>query len=464
MKKPRVLIPVMLHFSVRYILRTGFLKEFSKFADPVIGLSWHDEKLEDEFKSLGAEIVLIPAFKFNNEFRHSRDLINIWHKNYRKTPTTCIDRRRELSLLGGKDLVYHKLKYYKDLLKIWSYSDKSQMLERNEELFWSDTNVAEFEKILDEVKPDYIFSITPFVNREEPLLRAAQKCNISMITSILSFDNVTSRTWIPVTFDHYFVWNRYNQKELLRSYPIPDRENISICGPVQFDFYWDKSYCWTEAEWRKYLQIPDSRPVILFGGGTNRIVPNEPLWLKEIDEDITSGRISGNPLILFRRHPGDIAERWTSILNETENVVVSQIWSANEKHGQMDISREDIELLISTLAHSNVHINASSTLTVDGSVFNRPQIGGAYDPGPSKKYDRILKDLYIREHYLPITNSGGLELVYSRGQFASAINNALEHPEQRAEGRRKIVEEICTYSDGRSKERLLQGLKSLILR
>ncbi|MBP9040235.1 MAG: CDP-glycerol glycerophosphotransferase family protein [Anaerolineaceae bacterium] len=463
MQKPKVLIPIMLHFSIRYILRTGFLKELSEFTDPIIGISWHDDELEEEFKSLGAEIVNIPAFKFGNDFRHSRDLINIWHKNYRKTPTTSIDHRRERSLLGGKDLIYQELKYQLDLLKIWSYSDKSQMLERNEELFWSDTNEAEFEKILDEVKPDYIFSITPFVNREEPLLRVAQKRNIPMITSILSFDNVTSRTWIPVTFDHYFVWNKYNQQELLRSYPISGREKISICGPVQFDFYWDKSYFWDEADWRKRLRIPDSRPVILFGGGTNRIVPNEPLWLKEIDEDITSGKVSGNPVILFRRHPGDIAERWTPILKETKNVVVSQIWSANEKHGQTDISREDIELLVSTLAYSHVHINASSTLTVDGAIFDRPQIGGAYDPGNSKKYDRILKDLYIREHYLPITNSGGLDLVYSRNQFVSAINTALEHPELRADGRRKIVEEICTYADGKSKERLLQGLKELII-
>jgi CDP-glycerol glycerophosphotransferase (TagB/SpsB family) len=109
-----------------------------------------------------------------------------------------------------------------------------------------------------------------------------------------------------------------------------------------------------------------------------------------------------------------------------------------------------------------VHINASSTLTVDGAIFDRPQIGPAYDADRLKKFDRVLKDLYVREHYLPITNSGGLDVVYSREQLVSAVNAAFEDPAARSEGRKKLVSEICTFADGKSSQRVVDKLKDLL--
>ena len=192
------------------------------------------------------------------------------------------------------------------------------------------------------------------------------------------------------------------------------------------------------------------------------MVPNEPFWLSQLDEDISRKKIPNNPIILFRRHPGDIMDRWQSILNNAKNIVVDQSWMANEKKGQINITRENIENLVSTLKHSDVQINASSTLTVDGSVFDRPQIGPAYDAGKKKQFDRVLKDLYIREHYLPITLSGGLDIVNSREEMNQAITTAIESPELLHEGRKKIVREICTYSDGNCTNRVVDTIRNLI--
>ena len=74
----------------------------------------------------------------------------------------------------------------------------------------------------------------------------------------------------------------------------------------------------------------------------------------------------------------------------------------------------------------------------------------------------MLKELYIREHYIPITNSGGLDLVYSRPDFIRAVNDGFEKPAERTEGRKKIVEEICTYNDGQSTLRVVKKLRQLL--
>jgi len=129
---------------------------------------------------------------------------------------------------------------------------------------------------------------------------------------------------------------------------------------------------------------------------------------------------------------------------------------------QINITRADIEQLCSTLAHCAVHINSSSTLTVDGAIFDRPQIGPAYDPGRGRRYDRVLKELYIREHYIPITNSGGLDLVSSPTEMIRAVNDSFTDPAARAAGRKKIISEICTFDDGQSTQRVVEKMKQLL--
>lgn len=462
MPKPRLLIPVFTHFSVRYILRTGMLKSLTDFVQPIIALSWQDEALENEFIHQSAEVVQVPDFTLTDRYRNIREMVNFWHKLYRQTNTTEIDLRRERSLMDLKDRFYYdrRINAYR---KAVEDEDKVQaLLQEEERLFWEETNHADFDALLELTHPDFIFSITPFVNKEEPLLRCAQKRNIPRFTSILSFDNVTTRTRLPVPFSHYLVWNKYNQAELLRIYPEIKPETITISGAPQFDFYYDPTYITDEMEWRKDLNLPADRPVILFGGGTYRIVPHEPLLLKELDDAITGHQILNDPIILFRRHPGDIASRWEKILNSARNVWLDKSWQANESKGQINITSADIKHLCSTLKYCAVHINASSTLSVDGAVFDRPQVGPAYDPGFLHKYNRILRELYEREHYLPITCSGGLAVVNSRREYLKAINEGFSDPEERADGRKKIVSEICTFNDGHSTQRVVDTLKRLV--
>jgi CDP-glycerol glycerophosphotransferase (TagB/SpsB family) len=460
--KPRVLIPVIQHFAVRYLLRTGMLEEISRFAQPIAAISWDDPALIRELNRIGVECVPLPPFRFGSDFRVTRERVNSWHRVFRKTTTLPIDRRRENSLLGTRDMISVNARRIMQDARLILPGELERLLALNERLLWSDTNAYEYESILKSTRADVVFSITPYTNREEPLLRAAKKNNLTCYTAILSFDNITTRTWLPITFDHYLLWNKYNASELVRAYPDADPNEITVTGPPQFDFYWDKSYVWDEKDWRKAHGIPAGRPAILFGGGSHLVVPHEELWLRELDEEISQGNIPGNPIILFRRHPGDIAERWTSILANARNVVLDEPWQAKENNGLVNITRRDIEDLTSTLYHANVHINASSTLTVDGAIFDRPQIGPAYDADRRKKFDRVLKDLYIREHYLPITNSGGLDVVYSREQLVSAVNTAFDDPAARTEGRKKLVSEICTYADGKSSQRVVTKLKDLL--
>lgn len=455
-------MPVTLQFGIRYLLRAGVLAKLSEAITPIILIAWEDEEIHKEFEAFGAEVYGLPETNYGEKYKKIRRQIDFWHIEKINSPSTRIDERRNTIdfPVWAKWFRAFRRGAYSLSLKLPGAVD--QLLAKEKELCWKDTNIEIFERLLDEISPDAIFSLTPFHRQEELLLRAAEARHIPMCTAIHSFDNLTTRGWIPVRFERYFLWNQYNQSELLRIYTETKPEDSIIIGSPQFDFYFDSCYQWDEKTWRSHLKLPPDRPVILFGGGPKAIVPHEPHFLAQIDQAIERGEIPDNPIVLFRRHPVDSIDRWQPVLIQAKHIVKDSPWQDSDSPYYFNVRREDIERLVSTLYYSKVHISTSSTMSVDGAIFDRPQINPAYDDRPTRKYDRVIKELYLREHYLPITNSGGIEIVYSRDEMIEAIRKGLMNPTQKSAERKNLVREICTFADGKSAERAAHEINKFV--
>ncbi|MGA2717567.1 MAG: CDP-glycerol glycerophosphotransferase family protein [Candidatus Acidiferrales bacterium] len=461
MSKPRLLIPMSIQFSVRYILRTGLLDRLREVADPVILLGWSEKDLQKELEDARIEVHPLAEFKFSADHERVRSWLNLLHKKRLKTPSEPIwERRADV----GRNL-YHRLRRRarnQAVLAISALTGEQNLRRKEQTLFETETNGLEIQEQIDRLKPDAAFSLTPSLPNEEAALRACARHGVPLCASILSFDNITTRGWCAVLFDQYLVWNRYNAGELLRAYPEISPRQISIVGAPQFDFYWDRSYLWTEQEWRSQLALPEGRPVILFGGGYFACAPHEPRFLQQIDDAIEAKEIPGNPVILFRNHPVDPIERWQSVLQNVKHVVYDDPWPKGRITGHANVRTRDIQKLASCLYYSSVHVNVASTMALDGAIFDRPQIGPAYDDRPGTQYNQTARDLYQQEHYLPITRTGGVDIVYSRAELIRAVRSALENPGRLAEERRKIVKELCTYDDGRATERVGRSLRTFV--
>lgn len=462
MDKPRLLIPVTIQFCVRYAFRTGLLEKIKDYAYPIVVLGWQDPDLVEELENMGMEVHQNPGKRMGVQYSRTRNKIDLWHFDHMGSSSTQIDRfRNRLLGIQSSNLrrivrdAYFRVRMSDDDLVNNAIIDESKLL-------YKDTNLSQYEELVHRIKPEAVFSITPYFIEEELILRAAKEQGIPICASILSFDNITTKGWMPLTFDRYCLWNRYNQEELYRIYPQTKEKKVDIVGAPQFDFYYDNSYIWDELDWRKELGIPTNRPVILFGSTGRVIAPHEGLWLRHLDEAIDRGEIRENPVVLLRRHPNDPIEYWKPFKQVCKNVIFDEPWKAGrEIPGKTNITRWDIERLTSTLSHSSVHVNASSTMTVDGAIFDRPQIGPAYDE--NKKFDRVARELYQREHYLPITRSGGLDIVYSRNELIQAVNNVILNPEHRKNDRQRLVEEICTFTDGKCTDRVNTALRDFLL-
>jgi hypothetical protein len=462
MPKPRLLIPMSIQFSVRYILRTGLLDQLREMAQPVILLGWRDDELERELKAAGAEVHFQIEAQTTTKYDRVRSWMNLLHKKRLATSSEGIwERRADRDRTFLERLRRRTRKHA--FLTACAIPGVTERLTRQEEELWAtETNVADFQEQVSSLRPDAAFSLTPFLRNEEMVLRVCEQQAVPLCASILSFDNVTTRGWMAVHFDRYLMWNRYNAAELRRAYSGVSASQVGIVGAPQFDFYWKPGFCWDENYWRRELGLPPGRPVILYGGGFYFCAAHEPRFLQQIDEAIERNEIPRDTVVLFRNHPVDPIERWLPILKQAKHTVYDDPSPAGRVTGRTNMRISDIQRLASCLFHARVHVNVASTMAVDGAIFDRPQIGPAYDDTPGSRFDETSRDLYDHEHYLPITQSGGLEVVHSRDALTEAVRSGLAHPERLSEGRKRIVQEICTYADGKATERVAEAVRSFL--
>ena len=130
--------------------------------------------------------------------------------------------------------------------------------------------------------------------------------------------------------------------------------------------------------------------------------------------------------------------------------------------GQANLDEAQVVGLCSSLAHSDVHVSVSSTMTLDGAFFDRPQIGPAFDASPGRPFDRHARALYEREHFIALCASGGLALPHAPDELVDAVRCYLDDPQRDAEGRRRLLAEVATSTDGRSTERVAAAISRFL--
>jgi len=467
MKKKRVLVTISFSFSIRYLVRSKLIHKMRAFCEPVIVITWNQDDLVAELRNEGFEVHVVPESERGMHYADVRKKMDYWFRYFKlKSPTWAIEPRYLEQFRPLKAVLLNRIREYYNLIKFYIPGYTARLLEKEQQLLHSDTNYATMEKIVADLKLDAAFVVTPFHAQEDLLLRAAEANGVYMITSILSFDNIVKRGWIPVKYKHWMVWNQKMKEELLRIYPESVNEkNVHVVGAVQFDFYQHlEQYLMQEAEWRTMVGLPpkDERKVILFAGGPVSLFPQEYQFLQHIDAAITKGEIKGNPIILFRCHPIDRVERWKQAIGATKNVFFDTSWTGNTKLTYTNITDHDITKLCSTLYHTDVHVNTCSTMTVDGSAFNKPQIGPAYDElAKPRKYD--LKSMYYQEYFLPVMQTKGLAHAYNRQQLIDYVNDALANPEKYNQKSKAIVEAIVTNTDGKNGDRVINVLQQIVI-
>ena len=192
-----------------------------------------------------------------------------------------------------------------------------------------------------------------------------------------------------MTFDSYLLWNRHNVEQLRRDIREAAEREVKIAGSPQFDFYWKPEYIWSEGSGVEGWAFPPIGPSFYLRVDISRVPRTSHNSWATLTTRSNGIEIPGKPIILFRRHPVDPLERWQGVLRTRETHRDGQsLATRRQSSGSYKLGMQDICKLASTLYYASVHVNVASTMAMDGAIFDKPQVGPAYDESPSRKYHR----------------------------------------------------------------------------
>lgn len=318
-------------------------------------------------------------------------------------------------------------------------------------------------------KPDLVVSTSPNRMQEMPIARAVRQVGIPHITYILSFDNICCYDEYPVIYDHYMVWNDRNKREVLYQYPTVSADQVTICGPLQFDFYHRcERYLVSREQWASDNGLDPARPVILYCETGRIIAPHEVEVVTDLLGRLRATDLQPKPTLLVRTHPMYRPERWTP-LREKYPEFHLQITNDSQEQGSLlsladntTWDEREISSLINTLHHSAIVLHVSSTMALDAAYFDRPAIGIAYDPRPGAPFEAVCRRLYERDHYLDITNSGGIAIARSGAEALEWIERYLADPSLHRQERLKMLKLYDPFMDGRTGQRVADTILSFL--
>jgi hypothetical protein len=449
--KKRIIISIPLVWGIRNFILSGIVLQLEKeyeifYAIPEIG-----EAYMVRSGIPAARLVILKSQKYTALQRWCSQIL---HKSHRKRFPTASDevfkplnetakRGLKTYLIGVVSLIFRLPIFYK-------------LLEHLEQFLYMQRIDEELEAEIKSINPVFAISTSFVVNTEWPLFRLLHAQKIKIFTHILSFDNLTSRGYLPIKFfDNFLVWNTKMAGELQAIYGIPENK-ITITGTPQFDFHTHPKYL-RSREWTQTQLNLTPAPYILYCANHYALTPDEPQLVEQIILALNSDPTLGSYQIALRLHPMDDYDRWSKLLTDFPAVCVSYPWPHHDKDNLYwgEPTEEDLVLFSNTLRYSEVVLNIASTISIDASILDKPVVCVGFSSDASNTYNTMYHDFHYSDHYAPIMKTGATPLSVDLQGLVDLCVKSIQNPQDLLEKRRQMVELLCGATDGQASERIV---------
>lgn len=322
-------------------------------------------------------------------------------------------------------------------------------------------------ELFDKYKPDLLFAPSMFSREDGRLLRLAKKLKIKTVTTVKSWDVLTSKAFTKVLADKILVFNEYNKEEAIK---IGDYrpEQVEIMGFPQFDIYTRKNIILPREEFFKKIGADPKKRLILYASPGSWKNPYDHEVLLGLYNAIGDGKIRKPIQILVRFHPkysssSEYLKHLPNFILDRPGIFLSKgtyhpLIGTADKAYHWTFKDKDIIHLANSLYHSDIIINTESTIALDSANFDKPIIFIGYDGFQKLDYLHSIMRRYDLEHYSNVIKTKGVRLARTEGELIKYINDYLENPELDKEGRELLREKLLYKCDGKSGERVVKAI------
>ncbi len=316
--------------------------------------------------------------------------------------------------------------------------------------------VTRYDRLFRTHRPAALFSGSVISTFDLGLMKAAERHGVPTVAMQKGWDNL-HRQLIRNAPDRFLT-----QNELMRTAAV-DLQHfapsaVEVVGFPQFDVYVRQEGLVGKGELLRRWGYPPETRIVLYG--------SEGVWTPKDDQvirDLLAMRADGAfpfpVLFLLRPHFSDVRSRRYEVFRGTPGVIVSDDFQWGDVFDDAwDPSRVDLLHFASVLRACDAMVCFASTLSLDAACVDLPILNVGYGATFAADGTDITGNLLRMEHYRPVVDSGGVEVVNSAPALRQALVQALQDPGYRAEGRARLRETMCGPLDGRSGERIAATL------
>jgi len=459
--KPKLVVSLPLVWGVRNVLRSGLAERLSRDFHVLYAIP---EEAREDFLNEG-----IPEADTWTLVRPSPDRRTAWaqrllHAAHALRNPSASDglfewRRRDRPQLRRRI----RAGFFRGAARLVSADAPFARLRREEEDLFTRSIPDRVWDFLRQANPAAGLSTSCVVDWERPLFQAMRTLGIPTATHVLSFDNLTSRGYLPLRhFSRFLVWQTNMADELRRFYGV-GAERTTVTGTPQFDFHVRPEFRWSRARTEEVLGVRPDRPYFVYCANHNGITPNEPAMLAHFLRSFSEDARLRNHQWVVRLHPMDTYSRWTELEASFPNVVISRPWKHRSDSRFWAIpSADEIGLLGNTLRYADATVTVASTTALDSAVVGTPVVGVGFHPTAAAWEGRFYRDCHFSEHYRPLMETGALPLATGMEELHSLLAAAVGDRDGLREERAEMVRRLCGVVDGNTVERIARAMLGLL--
>jgi len=451
-----VLIILPDSFSQRNFLESPLLEKLNSFSDIKIALVGHELKLPSLIfeKISGWPIVKNEALTLFDKLR--RRLVNFLSATleFRFNERAGFAHHRLKRQMNRQYIIDKKHDSF-GFFTAWPWPGSCLIYNLIYRLYNANILIDRHaKKIFHLTKPDLVI----VANCQKPLARnfvsLAKNQGLKVLGFVNSWDHLTTDGPVLKGLDEFITWNEKTIEEL-RTVQKINKPTHNI-GPIQMDNNFTPSYLLTEADFKNYFKIDQTKKIVVFGVYNKRLGDHEV----GLADFLTRKKILAdkNAFLIIRGHPKDqsFAERYGRFLNFPDMALCQngRLFTANWQQ-----SMPDGRLLNSLLKNCALVMCGPTTLTLDALQFNKPVINLAFDGDLKLPAANSIKIRYAWDHYRPLLKYQAFHYVESYPELVSAITASLAEPEKLLANILKLKKDYLEPLDGRAAERLANLIK-----
>ncbi|MBN1295826.1 CDP-glycerol glycerophosphotransferase family protein [bacterium] len=301
--------------------------------------------------------------------------------------------------------------------------------------------------------PSLVVSTHPRIIWEYDVITYARKNGIRTAGNVKSWDNVLRG--LVANPEFLSVWNKRNFEEARDNLHYPD-SRLRMVGSCAFDRYFTPGVIRDREVFWRSKGLDPGKPIVLFGTAGSFAADWDETFMMDVLLNLRRVQHElRNMQIVCRLHPISHLEYFLPYA-EAPGVILS--------HGSYVptlgwcMTRDEVDDMANMLHHADAVITPASTLSIEAPIFDTPTIVTLFSTVRRERHARDMKRWWLNRHFRIIDDRKWLPLVRTEDELAEAIVTALKNPGDYSEGRRALVDEYITFTDGKSYQRLADYL------